>query len=65
MLAPMGLFVRAVVWGFGFSVGVALYQRLSDQLGIDKPAEPREPQRATPPPAGSPGEGGTPADAHA
>ncbi|HTM19414.1 MAG TPA: hypothetical protein VL172_02865 [Kofleriaceae bacterium] len=60
----MGLFVRAVVWGFGFSVGVALYKRLNDQLGLDKPAGSREPQRDAPPPAPA-GNGGSTADAHA
>lgn len=38
----MGIFVRAVVYGFGFSLGAALYKRVSDRLGLDKPkGEPR------------------------
>jgi hypothetical protein len=61
----MGLFVRAIVWGFGFSVGVAMYKRLSDQLGLDKPAEPEARRTAPPPPADSAGDGGKPADARA
>jgi hypothetical protein len=61
----MGLFVRAVVYGFGFSVGVALYKRLSDQLGLEKSDQQREQPQTAPPPVGSAGDGGKPANAHA
>jgi hypothetical protein len=32
----MGVFVRAVVTGFGFSLGKALYDRVSKRLGIEE-----------------------------
>jgi hypothetical protein len=41
----MGILVRAVVWGFGFSLGAALYKQVSDKLGVDDNA--REPRRDT------------------
>ncbi len=31
----MGIFVRAVIYGFGFSLGVELYKRASKSLGLD------------------------------
>lgn len=31
----MQLFVRAVVTGFAFSLGVALFKKVSKQLGLD------------------------------
>ena len=31
----MGVLVRAVITGFGLSVGAALYKRVSKQLGIE------------------------------
>ena len=31
----MGVFVRAVVYGFGFSLGVELFKRVSSQLGLE------------------------------
>ncbi len=33
----MNLFVRAVVYGFAFSLGAALFKRVQDQMGL--PAE--------------------------
>jgi hypothetical protein len=42
----MGIFVRAIVTGFGFSLGKALFDRVSGQLGFDKTGE------ATPDPTG-------------
>ena len=30
----MGVFVRAVITGFGFSLGSALYKRVSEKLGL-------------------------------
>lgn len=32
----MGIFVRAVVYGFGFSLGAALYKKVSSQLGLEE-----------------------------
>ncbi len=32
----MGVLVRAVVYGFGFSLGAALYRKVSSQLGLDE-----------------------------
>ncbi len=32
----MGVFVRAVVTGFGFSLGAAIFKRLSKQLGLEE-----------------------------
>lgn len=32
----MNVFVRAVVSGFGFSLGAALYKRVSGRLGLDE-----------------------------
>jgi hypothetical protein len=32
----MGVLVRAVVYGFGFSLGAALYKKVSCQLGLDE-----------------------------
>jgi len=32
----MGVFVRAVVTGFGFSLGASLFKRLSKRLGMEK-----------------------------
>jgi hypothetical protein len=34
----MGVFVRAVVTGFGFSLGAALYKKAAKKLGLDEPA---------------------------
>jgi hypothetical protein len=31
----MGIFVRAVVTGFGFSLGSALFKQVSSRLGLD------------------------------
>jgi len=31
----MGIFARAVVTGFGFSLGSALFKRISKQLGFE------------------------------
>ena len=37
----MNVFVRAVVTGFGFSLGAALFRKVSDRLGLgdDKPSK--------------------------
>jgi hypothetical protein len=34
----MGLLVRAVVTGFGLSIGAALYKKVAKQLGLDEKA---------------------------
>ncbi len=31
----MGIFARAVISGFGFTLGAALFKRVSKQLGLD------------------------------
>ncbi len=43
----MGIFVRAIVTGFGFSLGKALFDRVSAQLGFEKSDE------STPDPTGA------------
>lgn len=35
MLISMGVFVRAVVTGFGLSLGSSLYKKVSKRLGFD------------------------------
>jgi hypothetical protein len=35
----MGIFVRAIVTGFGFSLGKALFDRVSSQFGFEKAGE--------------------------
>lgn len=42
----MGVFVRAVVTGFGFSLGSALFKRVSGKLGLSDP-EPDSPDPGT------------------
>jgi hypothetical protein len=32
----MGIFVRAVITGFGFSAGQALFKRVQKQLGLEE-----------------------------
>lgn len=39
----MQLLIRAVVTGFGLSIGAALYKRLARQLGLDEPEASKEP----------------------
>ena len=36
----MSIFVRAVVTGFAFSLGAALFKKVAKQLGLDEPAKP-------------------------
>lgn len=54
----MGVFVRAVVYGFGFSLGVELFKRASSQLGFDSPEakEAKAAQNSSPDP--EPDDGG-------
>lgn len=43
----MGVFLRAVVNGFGFSLGTAIYKRVADRLGLnDKECETKDPDGA-------------------
>jgi len=51
----MGLFARAVITGFGFTLGAALFRKFSKQLGFEDPlyATPA-PRTAEPPPNGEP-----------
>lgn len=46
----MKILVRAVISGFGFSLGAALFKKVSDKLGLgeDKPAGSREEIRPDP-----------------
>lgn len=39
----MGLFVRAVITGFGFSVGKALFDEVQRRFGLDR--DKKEPQQ--------------------
>jgi hypothetical protein len=48
----MQLLIRAVVTGFGLSIGAALYKRLARQLGLDEPDDKSRQQ--TPPIPGQP-----------
>jgi hypothetical protein len=32
----MNIFVRAVISGFGFSLGAAIFKRVSNRLGLDE-----------------------------
>jgi hypothetical protein len=41
----MKLLVRAVITGFGLSIGAALYKRVAKQLGLDEKAGPDEATR--------------------
>lgn len=38
----MGVLVRAVVSGFGFSLGSALFRKVSKRLGLDEENKPAE-----------------------
>jgi hypothetical protein len=35
----MSIFLRAVVTGFGMSLGAALFKRVARQLGLDEPED--------------------------
>ncbi|HEV8323032.1 MAG TPA: hypothetical protein VG389_15565 [Myxococcota bacterium] len=51
----MGMFWRAVIIGFGFSLGAAIFKRVAPHLGLedqkDDPAKPAEAPPAEPKPA--------------
>ena len=53
----MGIFVRAVVTGFGMSLGAALFRKISKQLGLEE--APKD--GAKDPPAEVPAEASNPA----
>jgi hypothetical protein len=42
----MKLLVRAVITGFGLSIGAALYKRVAKQLGLDEKVNPDEATRS-------------------
>jgi hypothetical protein len=42
----MGVFLRAVVTGFGFSLGAAMFKRVSARLGLDEDENKGEPAQA-------------------
>jgi hypothetical protein len=46
----MNVFVRAVVTGFGFSLGAALFRKVSKRLGLgdDKAARDERPEKVDP-----------------
>lgn len=43
----MHLFARAVVTGFAFSLGAALFKKVSKKLGLDEPSKTGEAAAAT------------------
>lgn len=47
----MGLFARAVITGFGFTLGAALFRKVAKQLGFEDPmyAQPPRAAEAAPP----------------
>jgi len=53
----MNVFLRAVVTGFGFSLGAALFRKVSDRLGLndDKAAKEERPENKVDPGAGPSG----------
>jgi hypothetical protein len=46
----MGLFARAVITGFGFTLGALLLRKVAKQLGIEDPMYPSMPANAPVPP---------------
>ncbi len=51
----MKILVRAVISGFGFSLGAALFKKISDKLGLgdDRSSAPRDEVRPDPDAVGS------------
>lgn len=47
----MHLFVRAVITGFGFSLGAAIFKKVSKQLGLEDPPRPPDAVAAASPDA--------------
>jgi hypothetical protein len=52
----MKILIRAVISGFGFSLGAALFRKLSKHLGLDDDKKD-EPETVTPPPPAQPPDG--------
>ncbi len=42
----MGTFARAVITGFGFSLGSALYKKISKQLGLEEATDAKAEDRS-------------------
>lgn len=55
----MGVFARAVVYGFGFSLGAALFRRVQKQLGFEDPTAPAPAQKPAPEPRNGDGDAAT------
>ena len=56
----MNVFLRAVVTGFGFSLGAALFRKVSDRLGLtDKSAKEERPENKVDPGAVARHDGGS------
>lgn len=57
----MNVFLRAVVTGFGFSLGAALFRKVSDRLGLndDKAAKEERPENKVDPGAVARQDGGS------
>jgi len=50
----MSIFLRAVINGFGFSLGVALFKRIAAELGLDEKEEKAQPKPTEAAPAADP-----------
>jgi hypothetical protein len=48
----MHVFARAVITGFGFTLGAALFRKVAKQLGFEDPLYAAPPRPEPPPPAG-------------
>lgn len=46
----MGLLARAVITGFGFTLGALLLRKVAKQLGVEDPMYPMQMPPAAPPP---------------
>lgn len=56
----MGILIRAVISGFGFSLGAALFRKVSKQIGLDDKDSDKAKEEATkpvPPPVAAPDRG--------
>ena len=55
IVSAAGYFLRAVVYGFGASLGTALFKKVQDRIGLGEPKEKakesEEPEPATPEPS--------------
>ena len=52
---PMKILIRAIITGFGWHVGAALYKRVAKQLGLDDKTPENEATRAAAAAASDPG----------